>query len=921
MRMCSVASFAGRGERRLSFLGVHFALLAGTLWGWPALGQLPVEPEGLPLVKRLFDTAASEPRLRCEVESVPPTRDAALRFSTGYVVDIPVAQVRDSETGLSTYVRVTPEGRQPVYLRQSGSLPETAESKAQVEISGRFFIGEGRYEVQVLVLDGQHRACQSAWQVRAERPGGEGDLKSGIPAGTVEAISAPVQLAPQVDSPARVARLTILLHAAPMVPAHSKMQADEVQRLVDSVATVMRGLPAQSLRLVAFNLDQRTVIFRRDGYKADQQRELVAAINRMKLGVVDYKTLQIEPISVLADLIQAELESPQPPDALIVLGPRSATSKDFPAAGSSKRSTPLFLLKLAMPKPPLRPNTQSTRGGERISGRIAGAESRGYGRSEDDLPLEKPDFGEMPDSIQRLIGRLKGETIPIQTPHDLANAIRRMDARIPRNAALPGETAAPLPVAGPEVSEVSSPATPSAETHVEASRPASPPASGPPSPVPTSPPAASTIADHPPIDNEAIPEEDPVSVLMQLRDQVVEHGERVPNHTCVENIKRDRYEPTAGRTTASCSALIEARNQGDAKGRLRLDTTDWLRLDVAFFSTREVYSWAGANKFEEADIDELVPTGAVGTGAFAGLVLSLFASRSPRFTFEGQTSIEGRRVFEYTFRVRQEQSGYRFRAKKKKWVITGYFGTLFVDPKTAELVRLVIRTEELPESTQACESVVTLDFGVVQLAGGDYLLPKVARQRFLGRQGTEDENTMTFAGCRQYQAESTLAFGERGAGGESSGGASELDLPAELTVSVELTTTVRIGQAAAGDRIQGRLTRPIRDAQQKILAGEGALVQGRLMRVETSYTPPLEHIIALRWEAVEIDGAMTPIRLVPKRRPVEPMTVSGPNSLKRRGMEIELPLRGEGRYAVVHITEDHPVLESGYQSEWLTAKP
>ena len=54
---------------------------------------------------------------------------------------------------------------------------------------------------------------------------------------------------------------------------------------------------------------------------------------------------------------------------------------------------------------------------------------------------------------------------------------------------------------------------------------------------------------------------DPMEVLIRLRDRVVEHGERVPNHTCVETITRDRYEPTIQPVPKSCDDIV-ARRRG-----------------------------------------------------------------------------------------------------------------------------------------------------------------------------------------------------------------------------------------------------------------------------------------------------------------------------------------------------------------------
>jgi hypothetical protein len=231
---------------------------------------------------------------------------------------------------------------------------------------------------------------------------------------------------------------------------------------------------------------------------------------------------------------------------------------------------------------------------------------------------------------------------------------------------------------------------------------------------------------------------------MQVRDRVLEHGQRIPNHTCVESIQRDRYEPIAGRAAKACPTLVARREEGDAPARLKLNGTDWLRLDVALDRQREIYSWAGAGKFEEGELDELIPEGASGTGPFATLLLSIFAPRRPHFSFEGESEPEGRRLFEYGFSVPQDESSYRVRARKE-WVVTGYFGSLFVDPKTAELVRLVVHTEELPPVTGICQSATTLEFGTVRLESAQYLLPRLARQRFIGREGDEGENTMSFS--------------------------------------------------------------------------------------------------------------------------------------------------------------------------------
>src|SRR5581483_7296272 len=94
----------------------------------------------------------------------------------------------------------------------------------------------------------------------------------------------------------------------------------------------------------------------------------------------------------------------------------------------------------------------------------------------------------------------------------------------------------------------------------------------------------------------AVAQDDPTDVLIRLRDRVLAHAQRIPNHTCVESVQRDQYENVSLLPAAtSCDALLARRKQAGFSSALRLATTDHLRLDVLLASERELFSWAGAN--------------------------------------------------------------------------------------------------------------------------------------------------------------------------------------------------------------------------------------------------------------------------------------------------------------------------------------
>uniref|UniRef100_Q028Q4 VWFA domain-containing protein n=1 Tax=Solibacter usitatus (strain Ellin6076) TaxID=234267 RepID=Q028Q4_SOLUE len=813
----------------------------------PGFAQSLVEPERSAAVARLFDTPPSTPSLRCEISPMNPTLNFAFRFEVVYRVQVPMSQFQGPGHSLTTYTRVIPEGRNAVYLAKTEALARTGEPDAFAEMLGAFVPGEGAYKAEVLVADDLDRTCRASWQFRARREGTERQLLPVTPPAAIEELVLDGAPPPGVKPGPRIARLTILIHASPLIPTRTELQPDDIQRTVDSLASILRELPARTVRVIAFNLDQRFTIFRAEEYDAVHAKELVDAMTQLDLGVVDAKLVRDRPapMELLLGLVQAELQAPTPPDALILLGPRSRLRLEIPADVAGKRptaSTAIF-------------NLQSQAGEIIPALRAIGAA----------------------DPIERLVTRLKGQTIPIGTPHDLADAIHRMDSRIPKNAA---------PAAEPKTEPVS----------------------------PTIVPPFLPTASEPGEPTEPHGDEDPVELLIQLRDRVTAQGGRIPNHTCVETIQRDVFALAAGPALKSCGALLDAARQRPAGASLKRQSTDWLRLDVAYsHAGREIYSWAGAGKFEEGEIDELVPEGAMGTGPYTTMLLSAFQKQSTKYVFDGESTLDGRRLFEYSFAVSREQSGYKVKAGNG-WVITGYSGSLLLDPKRGELVRLAVRTEELPAETGTCETTTTLDYGMVELSGNGYLLPKVARQRFIGREGDEAENTISFSACRDFQAESKMNFDSPAQTPLQQPAASRAasDLPGGLPVSIELLTAVQFGKAAAGDAVEGRLAVPILDELGQTLFPKGTRLLGRLMRVETRYAPGAARTVVLRWETINA----VPIALLPKRQRPEPNSV-----LRRRGTGFELPRPGESRYGIFNLPAGSSTLAAGVHSEWFTAKP
>ena len=401
-----------------------------TIWA-VASAQSFMDPEQIAAARKAFESAATAQPLHCAIHHARPALNFSLRFQTGYVIDFALNQFQGAAHDLRIFARVTPDGREPRFLISTANLGDVPGAKLDGVVVGAFVVGEGAYSVEALVEDDLQRICHGKWRIQAERTGSERRLKLTVPPATVVELSAPRPRDPESMVSRRIERLTLMIHAAPLSARLSKLQADDVFRLVASLSSLLEQMPAQSVRVIVFNLDQHAVLFRKNDFAAKDIDQVTTAVNQLQLGTVDYSSLQQQgkSIDLLNDLIQAELRDPKPSDAVILLGPRTrALEGALPDVLDKRQATTpqLFYVQYRLRQPILSPGR--TRRG---SSREPSADEYPHPNASDDPAPSLSSAVESPDSIQKLVSRLKGESIIVRTPHDFWDAIRHMAARIP----------------------------------------------------------------------------------------------------------------------------------------------------------------------------------------------------------------------------------------------------------------------------------------------------------------------------------------------------------------------------------------------------------------------------------------------------------------------------------------------------------
>jgi hypothetical protein len=410
-------------------------------------------------------------------------------------------------------------------------------------------------------------------------------------------------------------------------------------------------------------------------------------------------------------------------------------------------------------------------------------------------------------------------------------------------------------------------------------------------------------------------QQDPTDLFLRVRARIEESLDRLPNYMCTQTIDRYQYQPDVTDNSLACD---ESAKQPST----HLSSSDRLRFDVSVKSTGEMYGWAGENRFDDRELVEIVKDGAISTGSFTAFLASIFSNEAVRFTYNGEMTQDGRPFAEFGFYVPSEKSHYFFNFAERR-AVTGYDGTFLVNPKTADIARLSIRTSQLPAETGACYSSTTLDYTRIRLQGVEFLLPRLSVMRVFSRDGRVAVNHTVYSNCHEFLGESTLTFGTPTnvpSGEQRPGSAPEIFvIPPNLRFRVALTEGIDTATAAAGDSIKAKLMTPIRD-RRKVLVPIGAAITGRIVEIRQLYASSPSVLLVFKLETVDAGGVTVQLAATPDT--AKNFAQSKPGTLQRR-IELGALRSVEERSAELEFRNVRlPYLISrGAESTWITTTP
>lgn len=353
----------------------------------------------------------------------------------------------------------------------------------------------------------------------------------------------------------------------------------------------------------------------------------------------------------------------------------------------------------------------------------------------------------------------------------------------------------------------------------------------------------------------------PAAVLERARARLQEMAQTLERYVCVETINRSYYEPVAQRHAAiqsdppaPCAAL-------PINDPLQPASTDRVRLEVTLENGAELHSWPGATRFDERNVDELIRNGPVSTGSYGAYLNSVFGQDGVAYQYKGTQTVNGKTLYEYAFHVPLAASHFEVKSGMG-WRPTAYEGEFRLNPDSSELISLTVSTVDRPEGAGFCQATSHLDYQLVHIGDREVLLPRQAQLEIELKDGPQTRNVTTFANCREYQAESEIVFDDTAAKGNTAPQGFErgrVSLPIGLPVTLALTAPIDTATAAAGDPVDAKLVKPVhRAGSAQELIPAGAVVRGRIRRVEHHLLPRPYFRIVLAFNRVEINGAISP---------------------------------------------------------------
>jgi hypothetical protein len=201
-----------------------------------------------------------------------------------------------------------------------------SQPKATASLNGSFDLGEGRYHVDWLVRSVAGNYCSADWDVSAALPPKEKEIALTIAPGVVDESLDPFREESPIQREKRPDLLTarILINCAPRHEHAVILDPQDITRMLSIVRHIVREPRIGRFSIVAFNIQQLQILWRQDSADTIDFAGLGHALESLRMGTVDVKTLSQKDAKAqfLTSLVSQESDKAGS-DVVLFVGPEA----------------------------------------------------------------------------------------------------------------------------------------------------------------------------------------------------------------------------------------------------------------------------------------------------------------------------------------------------------------------------------------------------------------------------------------------------------------------------------------------------------------------------------------------------------------------------------------------------------------------
>jgi hypothetical protein len=208
--------------------------------------------------------------------------------------------------------------------------------------------------------------------------------------------------------------------------------------------------------------------------------------------------------------------------------------------------------------------------------------------------------------------------------------------------------------------------------------------------------------------------------------------------------------------------LQVTRRYGDSSGKDNFRLIDTIAERLSYFEQKEDYKVVSINGVPAtAGAKHEQKNGASSSGEFGSILRDIFDPEThTEFDWERWATLRGKRMYVFSFHVRQLYSQYTIYSEEvQRTIIAAYHGLVYADRDTKMVMRIKMEAEGLPVDFPVQSVDLDMNYDLTKISGQEYLLP--LKSEIHSREGKFTvKNEVEFRMYHRFGTETNIQFGD-----------------------------------------------------------------------------------------------------------------------------------------------------------------